>query len=238
MPSPFKECANCVGTGFCKVFNGINPPKGNKNRCDAAGVFNDSQRLAHIPEDYRKANLSTFEVDVYNQNVYEGIKPLVDDIRSFVEHGKGVNFVGEVTGTGKTFSACVLLNQYMFSLMPTHEQSFDFFKPDALYVSYTELIARLRDNRRDMWDEIEMIQNVPLLLLDDIGAGVMSDYAREQTYIIVDYRFTHKLSTITTSNYTLSKLQNDKLLGARTVSRLIANSIGIKCHGQDRRLTV
>ncbi|MDQ0337832.1 primosomal protein DnaI [Caldalkalibacillus uzonensis] len=57
-------------------------------------------------------------------------------------------------------------------------------------------------------EKIEALQSVPVLILDDIGAETMSAWARDEVLgPILQYRVTHKLPTLYTSNYDYDQLE-------------------------------
>lgn len=65
---------------------------------------------------------------------------------------------------------------------------------------------------------LERHQRVSLLALDDLGAEKPSEWVREQSYAIVNYRYEHQLPIWGTSNLALPALADR--LGERTVWRL------------------
>jgi DNA replication protein DnaC len=70
--------------------------------------------------------------------------------------------------------------------------------PLVYFVDYALLVDTLRDRYSDSYDAtlMENAFNVPLLLLDDVGSGKMSDYAREQTNILINHRYGNNLLLI------------------------------------------
>lgn len=234
MTAPFIECEKCVAVDFCKIYSGENKFSYYREYCGIDRIFDKVLKLANMPRAFHKANLFTYKLDKYNQSTYDEIVQIVDNIGSFVSEGRNVFLYSKKTGTGKTHNACVLLNHYIYDCLKN--ETLDIEYPTVLFVSYVDLISKLRYERKNMAEEIETIKTVPLLLLDDVGAGTMSDYAREQTMIIVDYRYNNNLSTIVTTNISPKELEGKDLLGARTVSRLLHNCVGITVNGRDRRV--
>ena len=191
--------------------------------------------LSDIPKRLQNANLYNYEVDEDNKEVYERIKPYIERIDAVVDEGKSFFFNSPTTGNGKTFHGAMFLNHYIYRVAGT--EKFDFENPLALYVDYVKLIDILRyeDDKEAVFRLMQKIMNVPLLMLDDIGAGTMSDFAREQTFIIINARYENELSTISTSNLSLKELASDKHLGKRIVSRLCNNCVITKLSGADKR---
>ena len=230
---PYKECDNCVATPFCKKFSGDTPSYG--RQCDSNFLLDRALKLSRIPKIYLKANLYNYLLDKDNKDVHEKLNTLVPNIVNEVFEGTNYLFISAQTGTGKTFTASVILNHFIYKTCLTSH--FDMENPLALFVSYPDLVNKLRYQRDD--EEVflltEKIKEVPLLLLDDIGAGTLSDFVREQTYLILNERFNNGKSTIVTSNMTINELNQDTCLGKRNVSRILSNMKGIELKGNDRR---
>jgi DNA replication protein DnaC len=190
--------------------------------------------FSEIPKRYLQANLYNYKVDDKNREVFEKIKPLLDNIVEEVDGGLNVFFQGSNTGTGKTHAAALFVNHYIYRTCGTR---FDFEHPLAMYVDYARLIDDLRylEDDTGTQERFNNIMNVPLLMLDDLGAGTMSDFAREQTFLLLNHRFNNVLSTVTTSNLSLKDLADGGNLGKRNVSRLLSNGMVIEVNGSDRR---
>ncbi|MFF2480260.1 ATP-binding protein [Paenibacillus sp. NPDC058071] len=234
---PYKECEDCIATPFCKVYSGaIKPRNGFEQWCRGKYSLDQALRLADIPDNYSEANLFRFQVDDHNVAAYESLKEMVNGIVSDVDQGRNFFVFGSKTGTGKTFFASCLLHAYIYKTCMT--ERFDYERPLSLFVFYPELIHDLRYRRDDeeLERKIDRVKNVPLLLLDDIGAGTMTDFSREQTILILNHRMNKRLSTIVTSNYRASELREEHRLGARIISRLVNKAAGIELGGRDRRL--
>ncbi len=229
----YEECVSCVATPFCKKYNEQQTVYG--TNCDAKFLLDRSLKLSKIPKAYLKANIHNYTVDEHNKDVFEKMNSLVSDIVNHVDNGVNFMFYGNQTGTGKTYHASLILNHYIYKTCLTDK--FDMEKPNVLFVSYPELVNQLRYQRdnESTFDFVELVKTVPLLLLDDIGAGTQSDFVREQTFIILNSRFNESLSTIITSNYTVNQLNQDDILGKRNVSRILSNVKGIELKGNDRR---
>jgi DNA replication protein DnaC len=224
-------CDNCVARNFCK---GVGTIDFDTTWCRAQNRLYRALAMSRLPPAYLCANIYTFKVDEYNKLVYEKLKVLTDQIVERVDEGINVAILGKLCGSGKTFSAATILNHYIYK---TCLEKFDYENPLGMYISYSQLMNDLRnfDDNEDAQLLFEQIKNVPLLLIDDIGAGILSRFTREQTYLLLDYRFNNMLSTIITSNYNLTELESEDILGPRTVSRLSHNLVGMRAVGIDRR---
>lgn len=95
-------------------------------------------------------------------------------------------------------------------------------RPPVKWMAITaaRLYQRLRPN--DANDQAKILteySEVPLLLLDDLGASRCTAFTEEVTYQIIDARYTSRLSTIITTNLATDQLFD--AVGYRTASRLI-----------------
>ncbi len=225
----FSECSNCVATPFCPVYLGTQ--KVFWKWCKAKFRLDKALELSNIPTEYINSNIYNFSKD---SPVYGKIKVLVGDVILNVSNGCNYYFWGKNVGTGKTFTALTLLNHYIYKSCLTG--AFDFENPLGMYVSYPDLMNDLRYKRDNevVFQQVEKVKNVPVLVLDDIGSGTISDFTVEQTYLIVNYRFNNKFSTITTSNMTPRDL--GELIGQRNASRLLRDAMLLEFKGKDRRL--
>lgn len=233
---PYKECEKCLAQPFCKRFSGEVETPTYPEWCNPKFRLDKALKLAEIPKKYLKANFYNYEVDDDNRYIYEGLSEYVQNIVEEVEeNGTNFFFWNSGAGTGKTYNAAMLLNQYIYKTCMTGK--FDFENPLALFVSYSDLMDDLRYRRDDeiVQKRVSTIKNVPLLLLDDVGAGTTSKFTAEQTYLIVNERFNEGRSTIFTSNFDSKALSHEEVLGRRTVSRLMSDCVGIQVEGRDRR---
>lgn len=231
----YEDCRDCIAKSWCKIYSG--EVQGGKNPwCSAKYRLEKAVELSRIPKVYQNANIYNYEVDKENEEIFKIIKEIISDIVSVIDKGTNFFFFGSTPGTGKTYNASVILNHYIYKTCLTNK--FDFEHPLALYIVYADLMDDLR-YRRDLEEVdkiLDLVNNVPLLLLDDVGSGVNTDYSREQTYMIINNRLNNGLSTIYTSNLTLAELGKPENLGARNVSRIVNEAIGLEFKGSDRRM--
>lgn len=192
--------------------------------------------LSNIPNIYLEANISNYKVDNDNGKVYEAVKPIVDNIVEEVDKGLNIFIFNRNPGTGKTFTSCTILNQFIYKTCLTNK--FDFEHPLGYFQVYPDLMDDLRYRRdyESTQQRMKVLREVPLLLLDDIGAGTMTEFTREQTYLLLNSRINNGLSTILTSNFDIKDLRQSDALGSRVVSRILSKCLGINMAGRDRRM--
>lgn len=229
--APFSECNDCIAKKWCKLYSGELKPT--KNWCTSKFRLYRAMELSKIPINYFEANLFNY---IGNEDKYRILKGVTDEILSNVDKGINYFFYGSSPGTGKTYSACVILNHFIYKACLTDR--FDFENPLGLFVVYPDLMDDLRYRRDEerVQNALAELYSAPLLVLDDIGVGNCTDFTREQLYIILNRRKNSKLSTVFTSNLPISRLRDPEVLGARNVSRILADCMGLEFGGQDLRL--
>lgn len=229
----FPECAQCVATPFCRIYSGEVEPR-STSFCSSGYRLRKALALSEIPSKYLQANFYTAHVDEENKEIYTKMKPVIKQIVEVVEEGRNFYFYSAQTGTGKTFLASCVLNHYIYKTCNTHK--FDFENPLALFITHSDLMDDLRYRRdeEEVQQRLSKAREVPLLLLDDVGSGTVSDFVREQTNLLLNYRVNHAKSTIFTSNYDMKELKH--LLHGRIVSRIIDQCMGAEIKGRDRRM--
>lgn len=109
----------------------------------------------------------------------------------------------------------------------------------ARWASVSRYLGELRDAVRDS-DPLALsrakhsIETAEILVLDDLGAERVTDFAREAMTELIDYRWANQLPYVGTSN-----LYHDALIehiGDRAVSRLLGSCRAIEVAGADHRL--
>jgi DNA replication protein DnaC len=102
-------------------------------------------------------------------------------------------------GCGKTHLAAAIGN-YQHSI-----------ENECVFVSVSDLLDYLRstygDTSKVSYNKLfEYVKNVPLLILDDLHADSPSSWAGEKLYQLFNYRYTHRLPTVVTTNNVLEEL--------------------------------
>lgn len=234
MGYPYETCEGCIVKGWCRKVKGEVEAVGDV--CNANFILYRALELSNIPETYLNANMHNMDISSYSDAVVNEFSRLIDEVVPFVEGGNQLYIYGTETGVGKTFTAFTLLNQYLYKACMS--PVFDFENPLVHWVSYTDLMDMLRYEKKEETTEqmIEIVKNVPLLLIDDIGAGTVSNYTREQTYSLLNYRVMRNKATIYTSNFPVEILRKAEFLGHRTISRILNKGTVIELKGNDKRL--
>lgn len=233
MQPPYEECIGCIATKWCKRYSGEAPKPEKPDWCNPRFRLMKALSLTNIPKRYINANKYNYKADEFNKPIAKELKPYLENILREVNDGRQFFFFGERPGTGKSFHAFMLLNQYVYKACLTNQM--DFEHPLVYFIGYADLMNELRYNRdsEDLSKVIEIVKNVPFLLLDDVGAGTTSEFTDEQTFLVLNHRYNNNLSTAFTSNFTPKELQTK--LNPRIVSRMLSDSVLIKFIGEDKR---
>lgn len=126
---------------------------------------------------------------------------------------EGLLMQGQV-GSGKTYLACCIANRL---LAGGHRVLF-LVVPDFL-----DHIRSSYDTRGDGVSERDIMdaaRDVPVLILDDLGAHQYTEWSRQKIYSLINYRVNHQLPVIVTTNI-VDTGELYAYLGERTVSRLL-----------------
>jgi len=147
-----------------------------------------------------------------------------DDYKANISTGRGIAVSGP-TGTGKTSLALAILNG--IAERATERLTWMNF---ARFTTAHDLDNMARDF--DGSGHMEH-RNIKLLVIDDIGASRLTDYAQSELAALLDHRYSTYLPTIITTN--LSVVDFTAYIGERTLSRLRECSEIIQLSGPDRR---
>ncbi len=166
----------------------------------------------HIPTLYRSARLADFKVTTIERVMEFFSKP--DSL--------GLLISGP-TGVGKTYLAAAITRE----LIEIREES--------LFLEVSRLYSELRGcMKRDESEESLIAQyvNARWLVLDDFGAGALTDFERRYALDLLNGRANAKRKTILTTNLQLEEIAEK--VDERIASRLSGFDY-IEAQGKDRR---
>lgn len=188
-----------------------------------------------------------FELDEYNQKACETAKRYADSFPAMLpkklndgtgyieppEIERNGLFITGSYGTGKTHLATAISNQLIKGGIP------------VICMTMIDLLARIKQtfDRSDNATEAEVMkiyEEVPLLVIDDIGSEQPSEWGSTKMFAIVNARYEAYMPTIVTTNYAGDELvrrmtptgPNGRPLDSRnaekTLDRLKEMCIGIE----------
>jgi len=162
---------------------------------------------------YREAQLGHFAQQIANA------------VRRWLAEPKDGLFISGPAGTGKTYMACAIVRAVLEAGKPvTFVRCADFYAEIRRTFSIgSEVTEGDVENR---------YANAPLLVLDDLAAGSLSDHERRCTLNLLDVRWNHLRPTVVTSNLALTEIGT--AMDERISSRLRC-FVPIVLGGRDRR---
>jgi DNA replication protein DnaC len=137
---------------------------------------------------------------------------------------RGLMIAGPV-GTGKTHLASAITRCAIEKGVETR-----FTQVPALL---SQIRLAIGQNDEVAKSIVERCGDVPLLVLDDLGSERVTDWVREQIFLIINSRYEEMLPTVVTTNDTLEELE--KHVGQRIISRLMETCQGLILDGEDFR---
>jgi len=193
-----RNCPICGGIGFIFTEKGAK-----KCKCTYEG-FNVGKYL-NIPRRFWDADIKKVRQSLDAKN-WQTLYGYIKDFKTFYRKGIGLLLVGE-QGVGKTYIASALLKLL-----------YEVFKVRGYFADTKELSIRLRESFSENGGSqlVEFLAKVPLLVLDDLGNEVLSDWYREILVSLISRRYNERKVTFITTNYYPSYLVGS--LGGREVA--------------------
>lgn len=202
---------------LCAAFIGMHGLSGKSGRVGSAG----------IPLEYRLVTLANSPARKNQLNAYRTLAKYVESFdRMFDDDGavdkriKSLYLYSEETGTGKTTTACALLNEWLIrhfvlsvkaGRQPDHMPAFflDVNEWQNFYNSFNR--SGIRDDLREQASEkfytnMNYAKKAHFLVLDDIGVRSATEGFRADLHSIINHRVTNRLTTVYTSNVGMKEL--------------------------------
>ena len=147
-------------------------------------------------------------------------------LRDYVESPSGGIFLYGPSGTGKTHLATAMMRAFIQR------------GQECQYLTYPEMLVRFRRSleqaQASLEEEILAYCHAPILILDDLGVGHISEWARQMVHLLLDRRDRYLKPVVLVSNLSLEQIA--LLLGDPIASRIAGMCRIIKVDGEDRRL--
>lgn len=203
----------CWASKYCKKY-----PNKCSEFCHGRVLLEVYYSQSNIPIRYQ-FEPDTLKVDPVDMETMKEVKNIMTgNISEWVEQGNNLLLWGENKGNGKTTIACMIAGTYI------REQAKE--PRDLAPVAYFIKTAKFLEDIRKQYDnptedfpyKLKLIEKVPLLIIDDIGAEKASDWVRERLLTIIDERYSNNRSTIYTSNCSMRILNEN--LHERIVDRI------------------
>lgn len=209
------DCGSCEALDQCKNYMKGYEPKLvlDRNLIDndfircKRGVIEDERRKVnsmidsiHMPKEVMEASLAG--VDLEDGSRVVAVRAAKDFLneweRTNVLPTKGLYVYGKF-GVGKSYLLGALANE----LAARHIHSVVVYVPEFL----REMKQAIQDH--SLAEKIEFVKRAPVLMLDDIGAEIMSSWTRDEILgTILHYRMSEQLPTFMSSNFNYDELQH------------------------------
>ncbi|VHB74725.1 primosomal protein DnaI [Streptococcus pyogenes] len=154
-------------------------------------------QLVSLPKSYRHIHLS--DIDVNNASRMEAFSAILDFVERYPSaEQKGLYLYGDM-GIGKSYLLAAMAHELSekkgVSTTLLHFPSFAIDVKNAI-------------SNGSVKEEIDAVKNVPVLILDDIGAEQATSWVRDEVLqVILQYRMLEELPTFFTSNYSFADLE-------------------------------
>ena len=192
-------------------------------------AFDNAFRRSYIPDEFHGKLLK--DVRGIHPTVAEAVrqaKLYVKNFESIREKGTGFCFYGSF-GTGKTMTACAILQE----LMPEVE---------GYYIPLWDMIKAVKRSEAYQPDTTvyDRIISAPLLVVDEIGLQNGSSFEEDKLMQVIDVRVSRKRPTIFCTN--LVPESNDERMiglidkiGSRLFNRIKGRSVFLLFDGESQR---
>ncbi|MBQ8472403.1 MAG: primosomal protein DnaI [Bacilli bacterium] len=188
-----------------------------KEKVDKQNEYLKNIYFYEIPAMIKSANFKNIYKDDRNRlEIIKKIKSFYDNYKD-KKQVKGIYLNGNF-GSGKSYLIAALFNE----LAKLNYKSAIIYFPEFLR-SLKAGFSRDGSEYKELFDNIK---TVPLLLIDDIGAEKLTDWARDEILgSILQYRMDFKLPTFFTSNLTITELENHLQINMSTSDKIKARRI-------------
>lgn len=182
-------CPGCFGTGV-KIVAG----KGAKI-CDECRPQGGSTLLqvARIPLRYADCSFETFKNPRNTVSIEFAVAKARNVVNDYPVVEKGLLLTGSV-GVGKTHLAVAILRGLIAKGVP------------GIFCEFGSLLKQIQDSYNPISQTSEMrvlapVYQAEVLVLDELGATMPTDWVRDTMYQIINKRYNDKRLTIFTTNY-------------------------------------
>lgn len=224
-----EPCPICRGIGLIKLNVPVDDPRfGKLHRCPNYPLEADEhrrermQRLSNLGA-FADKTFDTFQLDfpMYKASEAESLRRAFLTAYNYAEQGaKGWLLLKGSYGSGKTHLAAAVGNARI--------QSAEL----VLFITVPDLLDHLRSTYSPQSDVgydalFERVRNASLLILDDLGVENPSPWAQEKLFQLLNHRYTHRLSTVITTNTDLDTLDprlRSRLLDTNLVKEAVISA--------------
>jgi len=206
---------------------------------------------ANLPRDYRLVNAQNSPARASQAEVYRMVDAYIKTFeRQFDDNAsriKSLYLYSESPGTGKTTTACAILNEWIVAhylgslkrgLQPLQVPAFllDVNEWQTLYNEFNRAnvpsdIAERAS--REYYRQMQSAKQAPFVVLDDIGVRTATEGFRGDLHSVINARVTNGMPTIYTSNLAIEDMA--RIFDARLYDRMRDMCVVLEFGGESRR---
>lgn len=185
--------------------------------------------LANIPGEYRLVTLENSparkdQVDNYKllERYVDSFKRQFDRIETPKDRIKNIYLYSKETGTGKTTTACALLNEwirrhYVLSVKNGRQPAqipgyfLDVNEWQNLYNQFNRdgIPQEIKEEASaEYYRRMKLAKTAPFVVLDDVGVRSATEGFRGDLHSVINHRVVKQLVTVFTSNVKIAELMN------------------------------
>jgi DNA replication protein DnaC len=206
---------------------------------------------ANVPDDYRRYTLQTSPSRDNQSAAYRKVDAYVATFtRMFDADGERIKSLylrSEAPGTGKTTTACAIINEWIIAhyigsikrnRQPLERPAY-FLDVNAWQSSYNEFNrSRVPDHIAEpaaerYYNAQRYAMQAPFAVLDDVGVRDCTEGFRGDLHTVINERTANGMPTIYTSNVTIAELTS--LYDARLADRISDMCVDIAFEGRSKR---
>lgn len=194
-----------------------------------------------IPLEYQGVTLTNSPARESQLALYESLSRYVKTF-NLGEDVKSVYLYSDEPGTGKTTTACALLNEWITRRYLTHlkngekvpQQLGMFLDINEMQSEYNIATMVKDDNKlKEFGERILKAQQTPYLVIDDIGVRDATEAFRGYVHSIVNARVSNQLPTVYTSNLEIDEME--EVFDRRLFDRIRSNTGVMEFKGKSKR---
>lgn len=215
------KCKLCSDTGYID---------NKKCSCFKQKIINYLYSQSNMENILNEQNFETYSSKYFSESVIGKMDKIYTTCLEFCDDfdndKQSLLFYGN-TGTGKTFlSSCIAKKLMDNGKIVIYTRAARLF---SMYEDYK--FGRL--NGEDVKDQLDMIYNVDLLIIDDLGTENQNKLSMSYLFDVINTRSSKGKKMIISTNYDMSELT--KVYSSRLTSRIYEYFIPLHFYGDDIR---
>lgn len=234
------QCKQCKDTGFVIAGPPDRPTTGSGKRCKCfeKQLIDRAYSTSNLGNKLLRENFSTFNSQLFSEEPINGVSPranmeeIVATAKAYIKNihkrpADNLLFTGH-TGLGKTFlCSCIAKALIDNHLSVIYQTAFQLMDTISRYKFSDKQDTLLRT-------AYELIFNVDLLIIDDLGTEMVNNFTQTETFNIINSRLLNDKPTIVSTN--LTPIEISQVYGERLGSRILGHYDVLFFTGTDIRL--